>query len=92
MRHRVALLLVCSAGPLSAQQASRLAQSVDAQVARVMPQVIAWRRDIHQHPELGNREFRTAKLIADQLTALGLEVRREVGKTGVVALLKGGKP
>jgi amidohydrolase len=57
-----------------------------------MPQVIAWRRDIHQHPELGNREFRTARLVADQLAALGLEVKREVGKTGVVALLRGGKP
>jgi amidohydrolase len=92
MTRWIPLLLLGAAGPLAAQQPSRLAQAVDAQVTRVMPQVIAWRRDIHQHPELGNREFRTARLVADQLAALGLEVKREVGKTGVVALLRGGKP
>jgi amidohydrolase len=92
MKRCIPFLLLVPAAPLAAQQASRLARGVDEQVARVMPQVIAWRRDIHQHPELGNREFRTAKLIADQLAALGLEVKREVGKTGVVALLRGGKP
>lgn len=92
MKRCLAFLLLVAAGPLGAQQASRLARGVDEQVARVMPQVLAWRRDIHQHPELGNREVRTAKLIADQLTALGLEVRSQVGKTGVVALLRGGKP
>ena len=92
MKPWVPLLLLGAAGPLAAQPASRLAQAIDAQVARVMPQVVAWRRDVHQHPELGNREFRTAKLIADQLTMLGLEVKTQVGKTGVVALLRGGKP
>jgi amidohydrolase len=53
---------------------------------------VAWRRDIHQNPELGNRETRTAKLVADHLTKLGLEVRTGVAHTGVVAVLKGGKP
>lgn len=85
-------LLLVPALPLAAQPASRLARGIDQQVARVMPQVIAWRRDIHQHPELGNREFRTAQLIADQLTGLGLEVKRGVAHTGVVAVLRGGKP
>ncbi|MEJ0102247.1 MAG: amidohydrolase [Bacteroidota bacterium] len=56
------------------------------------PKVIEWRRDIHQHPELGNREFRTAEKIASHLKSLGLEVRTGVAKTGVVGLLKGGKP
>lgn len=51
--------------------------------------VIAWRHDIHQHPELGNMEFRTSDLIAQQLERFGLEVRRGVGKTGVVGVLKG---
>lgn len=51
--------------------------------------VIAWRRDIHQNPELGNREFRTAKLIAEHLEKLGLEVKTEVAHTGVVGILKG---
>jgi amidohydrolase len=59
---------------------------------KLAPQVVAWRRDIHQHPELGNHEFRTSALVAKQLRALGLEVKTGVAHTGVVALLKGGKP
>jgi hypothetical protein len=47
------------------------------------PKVIAWRRDIHQHPELGNRESRTSKLVADHLRKLGLEVRTGIAHTGV---------
>jgi len=57
-----------------------------------MSEVIRWRRDIHQHPELGNREFRTAKLVEDHLRKLGLEVQTGVAHTGLVGLLKGGKP
>ena len=59
---------------------------------RVEPKVVAWRRDLHQNPELGNREFRTAKIVADHLRSLGIEVREKVAHTGVVGLLKGGKP
>ncbi len=54
--------------------------------------VIAWRRDIHEHPELGNRETRTADLVAKHLRALGIEVKTGVATTGVVGVLKGGKP
>lgn len=61
------------------------AQPVDAKVQN-------WRRDFHQHPELGNREFRTAKAVADHLKSLGLEVSTGVAHTGVTAVLKGGKP
>jgi amidohydrolase len=60
--------------------------------ASVEQKVIAWRRDIHQHPELGDQETRTAKLVADHLHGLGLEVRTGVGGTGVVGILKGAKP
>ncbi len=60
--------------------------------SKLAPQVVAWRRDIHQHPELGNHELRTSALIAKQLRALGLEVKTGVAHTGVIALLKGGKP
>jgi amidohydrolase len=56
------------------------------------PKVIDWRHDIHQHPELGNRELRTAELVARHLRALGMEVRTNVAKTGVVGLLQGSKP
>ncbi len=60
--------------------------------AAVNAKVIAWRHDIHQHPELGNREFRTSKLVATHLRSLGLEVKTGVAHTGVVAILRGGKP
>ena len=54
--------------------------------------MIEWRRDIHQHPELGNREFRTAEMVADHLRSLGIEVQTEVAHTGVVGILRGGQP
>ncbi|MEX0900724.1 MAG: amidohydrolase [Gammaproteobacteria bacterium] len=79
----LALLLAC--GPAVAQDVAELASTVDAKV-------IEWRRDIHRHPELGNREFRTAKLVADHLRTLGMEVRTEVAHTGVVGILRGGQP
>jgi amidohydrolase len=65
--------------------------SVDAQVAAVGPKVVAWRRDIHEHPELGNREFRTAALVARHLQSLGFEVRTGVAKTGVIGVLRGAR-
>ena len=59
---------------------------------KIEKKVIEWRRDFHEHPELGNREFRTAEIVAKHLTALGIEVRTGVAKTGVVGILKGGLP
>lgn len=55
-------------------------------------QLIEWRRDFHQHPELGFEEVRTSTIVANYLESLGLEVKRNVGKTGVVALLRGENP
>lgn len=73
--------------------ASRLAALIDQAAAAIEPEVIAWRRDLHQHPELGNREFRTAGVVEAHLRRLGLdEVRGGVAHTGVVGLLKGGQP
>jgi amidohydrolase len=67
--------------------------AIAAGLDRIHPKLVAWRRDIHQNPELGNREHRTAKLVADHLRALGFdEVREKVAHTGVVGLLKGGLP
>lgn len=57
-----------------------------------MPKVIEWRRNFHQQPELSNREFKTAAVIVEYLKSLGLEVKYPVAKTGVVGILKGGKP
>ncbi|HNP35973.1 MAG TPA: amidohydrolase [Woeseiaceae bacterium] len=66
---------------------------LDASFTSVEPKVIAWRRDIHEHPELSNREFRTAKLVADHLKKLGFDdVKTGVAHTGVVGTLVGGKP
>jgi amidohydrolase len=55
-------------------------------------EIVAWRRDLHAHPELGNRETRTAKVVADHLRGLGLKVRTGVAHTGVVGVLEGGQP
>lgn len=71
---------------------SKLKTRVAAEADKIEPKCIAWRRQIHEYPELGNRETKTARLIADHLRKLGLEVTEGVAKTGVVALLKGGKP
>ena len=66
---------------------------VAAAADKAEPRVVAWRRDFHQHPELGNREVRTAKAVADHLRALGFDkVQEKVAHTGVVGLLKGGLP
>ncbi len=72
--------------------ADALAAEIETRLAAVMPKVVAWRRDIHEHPELSGQETRTAALVEKHLRALGLEVQAPVGKTGVVALLRGGKP
>src|SRR5262249_35491051 len=66
--------------------------AIDAAADKLEPQTIAWRRDFHEHPELSNRETRTAKIIADHLRSLGIEVQEGVGKTGVVGILRGGLP
>ena len=72
--------------------AADLRADFDRIADQIEPKVIEWRHDIHQNPELGNREFRTAEKVATHLRALGLEVQTGVAHTGVVALLKGGKP
>lgn len=69
-----------------------MSAEIDAATAKVLPQVIEWRRYIHQHPELGNREFETSKFVADHLRKLGIEVRTGIAKTGVVGIMKGGQP
>lgn len=69
-----------------------LSAAIDAAAAAIEPTMLMWRRDLHQHPELGNREFRTAAIVAKHLEELGLEVRTKVAHTGVVGLLKGALP
>jgi amidohydrolase len=69
-----------------------LTTSIEKLASSLEGKVIEWRRDIHQNPELSNREFRTAKKVADHLEKLGLEVTTGVARTGVVGVLRGGKP
>ncbi|WP_296698435.1 amidohydrolase [Algoriphagus sp.] len=71
---------------------SNLRTNIDQSSDDVESKVVEWRRDFHMHPELGNQEFRTAKVIAEHLRSLGMEVTEGVAVTGVVGVLKGGKP
>ncbi|MBA2669556.1 MAG: amidohydrolase [Gemmatimonadetes bacterium] len=86
----LSVLTIIPAGAIAQDPA--MVREVATLAAAVEPSVIAWRRDIHQHPELGNREFRTAALVAEHLRSLGIEVETGVAHTGVVGVLRGGKP
>jgi amidohydrolase len=78
---------------LPAIVASALAARIDSAARTVEPRVVEWRRDLHAHPELGNREFRTSGIVAEHLRRLGVDsVRTGVAHTGVVGVLVGGKP
>src|SRR5687767_11943387 len=83
-----AVLCACASAS-AAPTADR--ERIHAITRAVEPQVLAWRRDIHEHPELSNREVRTAKLVAEHLKRIGLTPETGIAKTGVVALLKGGR-
>jgi amidohydrolase len=76
----------------AALQSQTLPSNFEQLVKAETPKVIEWRRYFHEHPELSNREYNTAAKIAEHLKSLGLEVRTGIAKTGVVAVLKGGKP
>ncbi len=82
------------AEPASAPSAvaSPLTVAIDARIDANAQQLVAWRRHLHEHPELGNREVETAKFVAEKLRAMGLTPRTGVAKTGVVAVIEGGKP
>lgn len=73
-------------------QTSNLKSIIDQKADALEDQVIEWRRYFHENPELSNREFNTAKRVAEHLESLGLDVQTEVAHTGVVAILVGGKP
>lgn len=85
------MIVSCLATSLPAV-AQDLEARVDDAIGLVTPAVVELRHEIHANPELGNREIETARLVAERLEALGLEVETEVARTGVVALLRGGRP
>jgi amidohydrolase len=79
------LAAIATSGAAAADTAQQLVQPE-------LKQITAWRRDLHEHPELSNREVRTAKLIANELKKLGYDVRTGIAHNGVTGVLKGGKP
>ena len=77
--------------PMVAAPPQSLAADIDKLTTAVEPELIQWRRYLHEHPELSNRETETAKYVAERLKSFGLEPQAGIGKTGVVALLRGGR-
>lgn len=95
MRRPLPLTLVLAGLAATASAQSRpspLHAEIDRQAEAVNAKVVAWRRDIHEHPELSGMEVRTAALVAEHLRSLGMEVRTGIGGTGVVGVLRGGRP
>ncbi|MGB5508475.1 MAG: amidohydrolase [Robiginitalea sp.] len=82
--------MLCST--LTTAQNKDYSEAVSKKADQIEQKVIDWRHDIHQNPELGNREVRTAALVAEHLESLGIDVQTKVGVTGVVGILKGDKP
>ncbi|HEX4876982.1 MAG TPA: amidohydrolase [Chitinophagaceae bacterium] len=93
MKKTLIILLSAVTPALFAQSpADKLKTKAYAAADKADSKCIEWRRDFHQNPELGNREFRTSKIIAEHLKKLGIETKENVAKTGVVGILKGAKP
>ena len=88
--HSTLLFLVTSG--VFAQVNPKLQAALDQMATAIEHRMIEWRRDLHRNPELSNREFKTAAKVAEHLKSLGIEVQTGIAKTGVVGLLKGGKP
>ena len=89
MKILITILLFCFCIKMNAQV---LQANAIAAANKIEQKVIDWRRDFHANPELGNREFRTAEIVAKHLKSLGIDVKEKVGKTGVVGVLKGSLP
>ncbi len=89
---RILLYLLIAGSFTTVYADGELKEQVDKSAEQIESKVIEWRRHFHQFPELSNREFKTAEKIAEHLENLDLDVRTGVAHTGVVGLLKGGKP
>ncbi len=94
LKHMIGVLLVIMgmlflAPPVTAAETESIEQQIDRLARDVEPKVIEWRHDLHQNPELSNREFRTSKLVAKHLKKLGMEVKTDVARTGVIGILRG---
>ena len=85
-------LVFCIFSVPALAQMGAIRTSINKKADSLQSQVVAWRRDFHEHPELGNHEFRTSAIIAKHLQSLGMEVKTGIATTGVVGILKGKKP
>ncbi|MEO7393902.1 MAG: amidohydrolase [Chitinophagaceae bacterium] len=92
MRLFLIIVILVHSTIVFSQKTNDLTAKINKAADKIESNCIVWRRDLHEHPELGNNEFRTAKIIAAHLRSLGIEVKENVGKTGVVGVLKGSKP
>src|SRR5262245_53545040 len=92
MKRIAAILLLATSVLAGGQQPGGLGTEIDRRVREIESKAISWRRDIHQNPELSNREVRTSALVADHLRKLGMEVRTEVAHTGLIGGLRGRQP
>ncbi len=90
MKKLTLLFFICSLGVIATAQ--DISKIIDTKAQAIQTKLVEWRRHLHEHPELGNREYNTAAYITEHLKKLGLEIQTGVAKTGVVAILKGGKP
>ncbi|HEX6224055.1 MAG TPA: amidohydrolase [Chryseolinea sp.] len=88
----ITLFSMVAVGNALAQMSAKLQAKIDKEAREMEMKVIEWRRHFHQYPELSNREVNTAAIVAEHLKKMGLEVQTGVAKTGVVGLLKSGKP
>lgn len=92
MKKSLLIVIVFTPFILQAQMDTKaLKEKISNAADKIETKCIEWRRDLHEHPELGNQEIRTGKLIAEHLKSLGIEVKEGVAKTGVVGILRGGK-
>jgi amidohydrolase len=89
LKRTILLLALVAPAYLNGQQ---LQSSIDEKTKALKDSIISWRRHLHQNPELSNREFKTSAFIIGHLRGLGLNVKTGVAKTGIVAILQGGKP
>ena len=92
MKFFLSLTLMVTSSVLLAQTNPKLINAIDVESKAIESKVIEWRRHFHQFPELSNREYKTGARIAGFLEKLGLEIKYPVAKTGVVAILRTGKP
>lgn len=92
MSSRVVALLLSFISLLAHAEPLPLQAELERRIPLVMPHVVAWRRDLHQHPELSNQEARTSQIVAKELRRFGLKVQTGMAHHGVVGLLDGAKP